>query len=504
MNIKDFISNFRNHPVLFVGTGISLRYLNNSYTWDNLLKHISFEMTGENEHYLDIKSNHYVNSAYAFDEIAADLEKQFNAYLQLPEQRNGKFKEINDFFYANMEKNINISRFKIYISKLFSTFTVKEEKLEELAVFKKARKNIGSIITTNYDEFIESFFEFKPLIGNDILLSNPYGSVYKIHGCVTEPQKIIITSDDYSTFSNKYELIRAQLLSLFIHNPIVFLGYNIGDSNIKDLLRTIFTYVNPNTPQADKIRSNFLLVEYEEGLTNTEVSEHDIVLEDIATIRINKIKTDDFVSIYEAISSLQLPVSAMDIRKVQNIVKDIYSGGDIKVSITEDLEKLDNKDKVLVIGSSNTVRYEFQTTREMMVNYFSIIEEENSQLIELINKQKIQSAQYFPIFAFARITNKIDKVEEIKKIQLEKLKGSKWVETKHTSISDIDMDESISKSNKNYAIVTALLNNQLILDEVEKYLKEYEDKLSTEYRRLLCAYDYVKYSSDNLFCEKSE
>ena len=128
MNIKDFISNFRNHPVLFVGTGISLRYLNNSYTWDNLLKHISFEMTGENEHYLDIKSNHYVNSAYAFDEIAADLEKQFNAYLQLPEQRNGKFKEINDFFYANMEKNTNISRFKIYISKLFSTFTIKEEK----------------------------------------------------------------------------------------------------------------------------------------------------------------------------------------------------------------------------------------------------------------------------------------------------------------------------------------------------------------------------------------
>lgn len=27
MNINDFISNYRNHPVLFVGTGISLRYL---------------------------------------------------------------------------------------------------------------------------------------------------------------------------------------------------------------------------------------------------------------------------------------------------------------------------------------------------------------------------------------------------------------------------------------------------------------------------------------------
>lgn len=36
-------------------------------------------------------------------------------------------------------------------------------------------------------------FSFNPLIGNDILLSNPYGSVYKIHGCISAPDKIIIT-----------------------------------------------------------------------------------------------------------------------------------------------------------------------------------------------------------------------------------------------------------------------------------------------------------------------
>ena len=102
MHIREFISNFRNHPVLFVGTGISLRYLESSYTWDDLLKHISFEMTGDSEHYLDIKSNHYSNSNYIYDEIATDLEKEFNEHLQTPEQRNGKFKEVNDFFYENM------------------------------------------------------------------------------------------------------------------------------------------------------------------------------------------------------------------------------------------------------------------------------------------------------------------------------------------------------------------------------------------------------------------
>ena len=56
MNVNDFISQYRNHPIIFVGTGISLRYLKNSYTWDNLLSKVAFELTGNPEYYFDIKS----------------------------------------------------------------------------------------------------------------------------------------------------------------------------------------------------------------------------------------------------------------------------------------------------------------------------------------------------------------------------------------------------------------------------------------------------------------
>lgn len=121
-----------------------------------------------------------------------------------------------------------------------SNLDFKEDMKDEIAAFKKIRKNISSIVTTNYDKITETIFEFMPLIGNDILLSNPYGSVYKIHGCVDKPESIIITENDYKSFRERYELIRAQLLSLFIHNPIIFLGYNLGDDNIKTLLKTIF------------------------------------------------------------------------------------------------------------------------------------------------------------------------------------------------------------------------------------------------------------------------
>ena len=370
MEIKNFISGYRNHPVLFLGAGISLRYLKNSYTWDGLLRHISSELKGNSEYYLDVKSSSEVDGQYDFLKIASILENEFNETLLA--DRNGKFKEINDAFYEYMDKGINYSRFKIFISNLLKSVDIRDEMESEISELKKTRKNIASIITTNYDRFVEEIFEFKPLIGNGILLSNPYGSVYKIHGCVSDPLKIIITVNDYKKFDDKYELIRAQLLSIFIHNPIIFMGYGIGDDNIKSLLKTIFTYVEPNSEDANRIRDNFLLVEYEPDSNSIEICEHDIDLEGFSTIRINKIRTNNFKEIYTALSDLVLPISAMDIRKVQNVVKEIYAGGSIKVNITEDLDSLDNSDKIIAIGSTKTIQYQYQTSSEMMANYFKI------------------------------------------------------------------------------------------------------------------------------------
>ncbi|MDX6915756.1 SIR2 family protein [Pectobacterium carotovorum] len=502
MNIREFIGQYRNHPVLFIGAGVSLRYLNNSHTWDGLLKHIAFELKGNNEFYLDIKAECQVDGKYNYALIATKLEKAFNQALG--EDRNGKFKEINDFFYAEMEHENNLSRFKIYISRLVGELNYRDEKREELAELKKIRKNIGSVITTNYDCLVEDVFSFEPLVGNDILLSNPYGSVYKIHGCNKDPSKVIITEDDYSHFDNKYELIRAQLLSIFIHNPIIFMGYGIGDDNIKSLLKTIFTYVEPNSLAAQKIRNNFLLVEFEKDSDSHDISEHDIDLEGFSTIRINKIKTDDFIEIYRSLSNLNLPVSAMDIRKVQSIVKDIYSGvhddgTSIKVNITEDIDSLNNSDKILVIGSSNSIKYEHKNSSNFMTDYFDIIDESNHQLLRLIDKINIASTQWFPIYGFCLIFAELDKCEILKSQQIRKIDEylvglSVSVQTEHDSLSKIYFDESITRTNKINAIIWSAWNDMIELDEVEMVLRSMPDKKGTDYRRLLCVYDYKKYA----------
>ena len=394
--------------------------MNNSYSWDNLLQHICYQLTGNKEIFYDYKDEcQNEDSSYDFPELGEKIESLFNETLK--NERDGNFKEINDEYYNLMEKGINISRFKIYISKLFKKLDFKTNFEDEFIHMKKARKNIGSIITTNYDKLVENLFEFNPLIGNQILLSNPYGSVYKIHGCISQPEKIVLTSEDYNKFNTSYELIRAQLLSLFIHNPIIFLGYSMNDENIRDILETIYKYVDVNSDLSERIRRNFLLVEFDEGSKNKEVVEHDIQLENNKVIRINKIKTEDYISIYKSLGNIELSVSAMDIRKVQNVVKDIYIGGKTRVEITEDIDDLNNSEKILAIGTSKTIKYEFHTVPELMQKYFQIEEEENKQILDIINKQIIQKNQFFPIYCFSKINSDINNIEKFKKQQSEKI-----------------------------------------------------------------------------------
>lgn len=505
MQLSEFFLGMRNHPILFLGTGFSLRYLKKSFTWYDLLKKISDDLYGDPRKFLDLVDSCYINGKSSLELVAEKLELQFNEMSA----NDPKFSEINDTFYENMEKGIRFSRFKIYICKLLEDISEKEEMSLELAELVKARKNIGSILTTNYDLYVEKFFKFSPLIGNNILLSNPYGSIYKIHGCVRDASSMVITRTDYDNFEQKYELIKAQILSLFMHNPIIFIGYGLGDENIRGLLKTIFSYVDKNSEQAKKIRRNFLLVEYDKDNMSTEVVEHDIDIEGIGIIRINKIKTDNFSQIYKEISNLILHVSAMEIRKVQNVYHEILKGEKgISVTITEDINDLDNNEMVLAIGAKDNIRYEFKKIDELIKEYFDIIEEENKPIVKVINKHEIiKQNRDFPVFGFATICDEIDNIDDLKNLQIKKV-VSYFKSTKFNTYNDVtakydSVDEIIaipetecSNHRKQCLLFWNLYKNHLSLEDIENYLKQVGVDLyksDNNLKKLICLYDYKKY-----------
>lgn len=512
MLISEFISNYKNHPVLFIGSGLSQRYLSNSYTWENLLKYIAFEIYQSNEKFTNLRFKHKnsSNGIIDFAKLATDLEGDFNAILE--NDRNGKFKYINDIFYNGKE----FSRFKIYIAELLKELIYRDDIESEIQCLKKAGKNIASIITTNYDKLIEDIFGFEPLIGNDILLSNPYGSVYKIHGCYTNPESIIITANDYEKFHKRYELIQAQLISIFIHNPIIFLGYSISDENIKKILETVFSYIPQNSELAEKFKQNFLLVEYQENSDNQIVGSHNIQLNNGTFISINKISTDNYSEVYNSIEKLELPVSAMDIKKVGNILREIQQDGSnsaIKVHIVEDIDELKNSDKILAIGSDKTLNIEIKDKKDLLRLYFKIINDKSHLLVKCISVYTISSSEWFPAFGFSKLVeggiideilaNKLSKFktqqkEKILALQRE-LKSNENRFRKFSSIDELFESSDIISSLQHKNLEWLILSNYIDLNLVKDYLVENKDNLNnTNFRKILCIYDFMMFSESEL------
>ena len=96
------------------------------------MKYVVEQYSGNEEHYLDLKSTCQKNGVFDYPKLGGLVEKEFNEYAS--QDRNGKFKSVNDVFYAEMQKGSNISRFKIYLADLLSKIEYKEDVNKELSV----------------------------------------------------------------------------------------------------------------------------------------------------------------------------------------------------------------------------------------------------------------------------------------------------------------------------------------------------------------------------------
>lgn len=82
MDIYEFVKGFKTDPVLFIGSGISMRYLENSFTWELLLKELALGINTDPNYYWDIKSRSRGTdkSIFSFPKIASILEEDFDTY----------------------------------------------------------------------------------------------------------------------------------------------------------------------------------------------------------------------------------------------------------------------------------------------------------------------------------------------------------------------------------------------------------------------------------------
>ena len=154
MAILDKIVEQHRMPVLFVGSGISKRYLHNYPNWEELLELSYKKITPDPyayQRHLDSLSRPFDNSFEINTNLASIIEDEFN-----------------DAFYSHKLKlrigskdqkwvSRNISPYKMFLSHYFKKFNLhRNPKLHaEIDQFKQLKNKISAVITTNYDTFLE-------------------------------------------------------------------------------------------------------------------------------------------------------------------------------------------------------------------------------------------------------------------------------------------------------------------------------------------------------------
>ncbi|MBJ6798622.1 SIR2 family protein [Geomonas propionica] len=350
--LKRLIKN-DHQPLLFVGSGLSIRYIGLE-NWEGLLRRFANQATDNALAY-----EMYVQAAKSmeckeglFPKVAELIEHDFNKKWFTSAEY-----EANRKLHADLVKE-GISPFKIEIAS-----SMKEKSQNPLAayateieLFKKLEKrSISGVVTTNYDSFIEDCFpSYTPYIGQEELFFSPLhgiSEIYKIHGCCTKPGTIVINETDYVDFSDTNAYLAAKLLTFFIEHPIIFLGYSISDTNIERILKSIVRCLSKEN--LEKIKERLFFIVRAKGEEAEEISTYTKAFEGGKSIDMTKIRLKTYEPLYQAMLENQAKYNAPVLRRLK---QDIYElvltnkpSGKIRTVNLED-EKLEDVEIVVGVG----------------------------------------------------------------------------------------------------------------------------------------------------------
>lgn len=315
MIIQDVINKFNTTPFLFLGSGITRRYLNLP-DWRGLLEHFAKEVRGD-----DFAYSAYENKAKTMDcpvglmpKIAELIQKDYD----------DKWFDDESIRTIDTEKielvKAGVSPFKTevaaYIERSSSINLSYQDEIEKLSEI--SEKSIAGVITTNYDTFLEDHFQgFKKYVGQEQLIFSALqgvAEIYKIHGSVEAPDSIIINETDYQKFESKCAYLAAKLMTIFMEYPIVFMGYSISDSNIQNILKSIVSCLTSD--QIEKLENRFVFVEFEEGILSEKVTPYTIMI-DSTPLTMSKITLSKFLPLLYGHRKQTCRVTGSHIKKVK-------------------------------------------------------------------------------------------------------------------------------------------------------------------------------------------
>ncbi len=526
-SLRELLNKHSSLPFLFIGAGISQRYLALP-NWRDLIRSFANQAMPGNkfafEVYKNMITSDTISDSTLLPAITSNVAKDFtNIFLidsAYEEMRNKYVHEISN----------GISPFKIAVSDFFinSDLSIQDQSLEdEFSSFKRIARHISGVITTNYDCFLEKqvFKNFVPYIGQEELLfklSYAVGEIYKIHGCCSVPNSLVIDKKDYDDFNSKNAYLAAKLLTIFIEHPIIFMGYSIQDSNIIEILKAIACCLSEL--QLETLKDRLVFIEWTEIPDKCETSSYTLSFADGRYIDMLRITTNKFTSLYDDIASCNSKYSPRILRRLKEDVYELVKTNDpnskLHVVDFNDETNMENLEVVIGVGVYKNVGIEGYSGLKPEDLYKDVIYDDKEYNPEWVVLRTLpELIRHFsgsiPMYKYiSQCPQKLPEVvSEKKKNSFDEFLSATIINHRaRNSLSFHSIPELLLKydiKNKDdlkkfVSDVVLLKENEITLPELEKAIKNIfefhkdilnskHQNLKTNFKRLIKIYDWLKY-----------
>lgn len=339
--LRERLREFTAAPFLFVGSGLSRRYYDLP-NWEYLLRELSSKVGADYDEISSLESGDLPSIATRLANILHP--KWFHDEVFAESREN----------YKEMVKTID-DVIKIETALLIASKTTFNPNYTE-EVHELSKVIIDGIITTNYDQMLETIFgnTLQAFIGQESMLKSPLhriSEIYKIHGSVTEPTSLVLTSKDYERFEKRNVYLSAILTQIFVEHPIVFLGYSISDENIQNILSAVVDSLDAELLM--RLSNRLIFVDrvseanLNEGISPTTM----IFTEKRIQLPVTKIITANYSEIYRPLQSFEREIPAKYLRIFKDTAHRIvlHHSPETKLLLT-DLDSTNHSNNEFVFG----------------------------------------------------------------------------------------------------------------------------------------------------------
>lgn len=500
---------FPSPPYLFVGSGMSRRYLGLA-DWAGLLKELC-EEHDLNHGFLSTEAGG--NLPHMATLMAKEIQKKW-----WKEDKYKKNRQEYKKFTVDGESALKIETVA-YIKKK-AKLTKSAELLEELELFKKVVAD--GAVTTNWDNLLELIFpDHTVYVGQEgLIFSQIQGisEIYKIHGTQDDPLSLVFTESDYEKYKRRNPYLASKLLTLFVENPVVFLGYSLTDKNILEIIHSILDCLS--NENVEKLADRLVFIQWDAACTEPAL-ERTILSYEGRALPVMQGRTSSMSDVLEALGKISRKIPAKMLRILkQQVYQLVHTTNPTDRVYVQDIDSNTPDEKIefaigvglleklrdvgyVAISRENIARD--LIFKDQGLNAQTVVEK---TLPELLKRSQFLPVLYYLDAAKKMPTFKIEDIDDrVRQAASHKLKdfataalGAHLVKEVKKFKGDFKQFAAAHPVERTIAYWSSLPNAALKPDQIEEFLRVNFDFLvhhpkghvKTHFFKLLCAYDFLR------------